>query len=99
LAVPLGDRTARLEMQKETFDYDVAAQGFLEGGNDPADIPAVIWLYRCCSQLPPIQQVVGYWTRGDEHILRLKVLAEQLKSEIESKSPSEITIQTRAPSG
>jgi hypothetical protein len=39
LAVPLGDRTARLELQKDRFSFDVAAQGFLEGGNHPADIP------------------------------------------------------------
>jgi diguanylate cyclase (GGDEF)-like protein/PAS domain S-box-containing protein len=94
LAVPLGDRTARLEMQKDTFSSAIATQGFLEGGNHPGDIPSVIWLYRCCSQFPQIRRVVGYWTKGDEHILLLQALAEQLKAEIDSSSPSEVRIQT-----
>ena len=94
LAVPLGDRTARLELHKDRFSVAIATQGFLEGGNHPADIPSVIWLYRCCSQLPQMQRMIGYWTEGDEHILLLQALAEQLKAEIESNSPSEVRIRT-----
>ena len=93
LVVPLGDRTARLEMQSDRFSFDVARRGFLEGGNHPADVPSLIWLYRCCSQLPQMQQLIKYWTEGDEHIFLLRDLAEQLKAELESGSSSESRIR------
>src|SRR5436189_187080 len=39
LQIPLGDRQARLELEKPVFDYNSAATGFLRGGNHPKDIP------------------------------------------------------------
>ena len=92
LTVPLGDRVARLELEKPDFDREIAAQGFLEGGNHPADVPSLIWLYRCCSGLPQMQRVVDYWVQGDEHILRFKALAQSLRAEIEANWPSAIRI-------
>jgi hypothetical protein len=46
IAVPLGDRKARLELEKSEPDFDVARQGFLEGKNHPDDIGGLIWLFR-----------------------------------------------------
>ncbi len=42
LAIPLGDRFAREEMQKADFDEDAARRGYLAGGNHPEDIPGAI---------------------------------------------------------
>ncbi|MBF0240610.1 MAG: PAS domain S-box protein, partial [SAR324 cluster bacterium] len=33
LAIPLGDKTARIELEKENPDFEVARKGFLEGLN------------------------------------------------------------------
>ena len=41
LAVPLGDRTARLELLKKRPSLDSAAGGFLAGRNAPDDVPGM----------------------------------------------------------
>src|SRR3954471_14100219 len=46
IAVPLGDRRARLELEKETPDLAVAREGFIAGRNDPADVNGMIMLFR-----------------------------------------------------
>src|SRR5215475_13039143 len=45
LAVPYGDRVARLQLQRDNPDLNLAAEGFLAGHNDPADIPGMIRLF------------------------------------------------------
>src|SRR5262249_39591286 len=42
LAVPLGDRVARLQLQSADPDSALTTRGFLAGHNDPADIPGMI---------------------------------------------------------
>ena len=46
LAVPLGDRIAREELQRPDPDLAVARKGFLQGGNHPDDIDGLIRLFR-----------------------------------------------------
>lgn len=93
LAVPLGDRAARIELQKPHYDPAIATRGFLQGGNHPEDIAGMIRLFRCCSQISYIEQAIKYWTLGDEHVADMQELARQLKAEIESAAPSEQRIQ------
>ncbi len=88
LAVPLGDRMARLELLKANYDPAAARQGFLEGGNHPEDISGMILLFRCCSRISYLQRVVDYWTQGDEHIVKMQGLARELSAEIDSATPS-----------
>lgn len=45
LAVPLADRVAREELQKQGPDLAVARQGFLDGGNHPNDVSGLIRLF------------------------------------------------------
>src|ERR1051326_1684382 len=40
--VPLGDLNARFELQKDQPDMNIVTRGFLEGRNDPDDIPGMI---------------------------------------------------------
>ena len=93
IAVPLGDQLAREEMQKPAFDRKIAAQGFLAGGNHPADIPSLVWLFRCCSHLPRMHRVIDYWTQGDAHILQLQTLARALRAEMQERGPSSSKIE------
>lgn len=45
LAVPLGDRAARLALEPSPPDLGAARAGFLRGGNHPADLYGLIHLY------------------------------------------------------
>lgn len=88
LAIPLGDRQARLAMNEEPADVDSARSALLQGGNHPEDIDDLIWLYLYFSDLPFFKEAVDVWRRADEHIVALKSVAEDLESEYESGNPS-----------
>lgn len=72
LEVPRGDRDARLALDESPPNTEAAARGILRGGNDPADVEAMIHLYLNFRSLPPMREAVDAWKRGD-------VLIEQLR--------------------
>jgi diguanylate cyclase (GGDEF)-like protein/PAS domain S-box-containing protein len=86
LAIPLGDRTARLALQRKdahTATADAAAHaGFLAGRNHPDDIANLIWLFRNFGELPFMRKAIAVWTQGDALIDELAVLGERLHAEI-----------------
>ena len=84
LAVPLGDRKARLELEKPEPDFAVAYQGFLEGRNHPDDIPGMISLYRRFRHLSYIDKAINLWADGDRSIEQFAAVAEQLHDSIQS---------------
>lgn len=94
LAIPLGDRKARLELQKSGYDPAIATQGFLEGGNHADDIPGMIQLFRCCSQLSYLRKAIELWTQGDQNIVELQGIARDLKAAIGSAEPSAQRIES-----
>src|SRR5690349_2828684 len=85
LAVPLGDRKARLELEKSEPDFAVVYQGFLEGRNHPDDIPGMISLYRRFRHLSYIDKAINLWTDGDRSIEQFAAVAEQLHDSIQSE--------------
>jgi len=78
LAVPIGDRAARLAMERSPLDMAAARDGFLRGGNSPDDIDGLIRLYRYFSWTPLLQPSIEAWRKGDELIEQLRVLGERL---------------------
>jgi diguanylate cyclase (GGDEF)-like protein/PAS domain S-box-containing protein len=93
LAVPLGDRKARIELEKPDFDYAAAYQGFLEGRNHPDDIPRMIMLFRRFRQVPYIDRAVTLWERGDRSIDQLILVADELHQRISSGTFDEKQLQ------
>jgi diguanylate cyclase (GGDEF)-like protein/PAS domain S-box-containing protein len=82
IAVPLGDRKAREELEKPGPDLEVARQGFLEGRNHPDDIPDMIWLFRRFRNVSYIDKAIGIWSEGDRNIAELMRAAEALHTEV-----------------
>jgi diguanylate cyclase (GGDEF)-like protein/PAS domain S-box-containing protein len=82
LAVPLGDRKARLELEKPHPDYAVAYQGFLEGRNHPDDIPGMITLFRRFRNISYIDRSITLWTDGDRSIDEFIKVADELHKQI-----------------
>ncbi len=79
VAVPLGDRKARAELLKDDPDMSVVRAGFIEGRNHPADIDAMITLYRRFRHFIPVQQATFLWERADGHVDDLATVARELK--------------------
>ncbi len=82
LAVPLGDRSAREEMEKTVFDSDVARRSYLQGGNHPADITGAIRLFRWLHKTPLMSDAIETWTKGDELVDQLRRLGIQAHDRI-----------------
>ena len=73
LAVPQGDRAARLAIDRGD-DVRLAEAGFAAGANHPDDISGMIWLYRYFHWAPHVAQAVSFWEQGDALIARLMAL-------------------------
>ena len=80
LAVPLGDRVAQLELEKPRPDYALVRHGLLQGGNDAADLDALIGFYRLFRHVPLVADAIGTWAAADEDVVRLQRLGEQIRA-------------------
>jgi diguanylate cyclase (GGDEF)-like protein len=87
LAIPLGDRDARVEMNKRTPDLDRIRRGFIAGGNHPDDIDGMIKLYRRFGGIDSMRRAIRAWEEGDRYISDLDEAGNELEREIESPSP------------
>jgi len=76
---PLGDRQARLALQGPAYDPERAREGFRQGGNEPGDIPTMIWLFEHFERAPYFREAIRIWTDADRDILRLTGIADQLE--------------------
>jgi len=87
LEVPLGDRQARLELEKPRPDLKRVEEGFLAGENAPEDIPAAIRLYRYFRHVEFMEEAVSAWTEGDRLIEQLQVLGQRIHAHVENGDP------------
>lgn len=78
IAVPLGDRMARDAIEANPPDIDRAVSGFLMGGNDPEDVPNLIWLMRYFRWMPFFADAVREWKMADGILDRVVDLADTL---------------------
>jgi signal transduction histidine kinase/ActR/RegA family two-component response regulator len=88
IAIPRGDKIARLELEKPDPDLDVAAAGFAQGRNHPADIPVLIATFRVFRQVSYIDQAIAIWTEGDALIDQLVADGDRLHGLITSGTAS-----------
>jgi hypothetical protein len=97
LAVQLGDRMAREELEKPEPNYATIHAGFREGKIADADIPGMIALFRKLRKTKEIDTAVGIWTTTDEYIEEFRDQGAQLHEAIVGKSASqrEIAALTR----
>ncbi|SMH35936.1 EAL domain-containing protein [Mesorhizobium australicum] len=81
IAIPLGDRKARLALQASPPDLDRARQGLLTGRNHPSDIPGMIWLFRYFSEMPYLAEAIEKWSLADPKIVELVEIGHDIKRE------------------
>jgi diguanylate cyclase (GGDEF)-like protein/PAS domain S-box-containing protein len=85
LAVPLGDRAARLELQSPEPDYVFAASSFIAARNHPDDVPGMMRLFRLFRHSSILAGPIDAWTRADELILRLDDIGRQMHALSQSR--------------
>ena len=81
IAVPLGDRAARIALETNPPDYEAARAGFRQGGIHPDDIDSLIWLYRYFSELPALKTALTHWIKTDPLLDDLAALGKEIQSE------------------
>jgi len=84
VAVPLGDRMAREEMEKPVPDRAIVRRGFVQGRNHPDDVAAMEWLFRDFRRVGYMRRAVRIWKQGDLEIDRLLAAADRLHRAIQA---------------
>jgi diguanylate cyclase (GGDEF)-like protein/PAS domain S-box-containing protein len=87
LAVPMGDRRARDELDKTSPDMQVVRQGFLDGGNHPDDIDGIVSLYRNFKNFSLLSEPLANWKIGNDLIEQLDQEAQRLHKAINAGDP------------
>lgn len=82
LAMPLGDRRARIELSGPSPDLEVARQGLLQGGNHPDDIPSMITLFLRFKDVSFMADAIAIWAEADVAIDELRVLGAQMRRHV-----------------
>jgi len=81
IAVPRGDRDARIALQASTFDRAAAVEAALRGQNNPEDIDGLIRLFRQFSWWPPFAAAIQDWKESDRLIDQLADFASRIKAQ------------------
>jgi len=84
LAVPLGDRAARIALQRDPVEPDAARRGLLQGGNHPEDINAMIFIFRHLSWLPDFGEAIAVWRSADDLVIELRDTAGQAREMVQA---------------
>lgn len=90
--VILGDRQARLELEKPSPDLQIARTGFLQGRNHPDDVDGMIRLFLNFRRVPDIEKAIDIWTRADAEIDQLMALGAQIHTAVQSGQTDERTM-------
>jgi len=93
IAVPTGDKQARLQLERLTPDMAVVQRGFVQGRNSPADVDNMSMLFRRFGSFGYMARAIAVWTEGDRYIDELRSLADDLHREVNSPHPDAQKIQ------
>lgn len=89
LAVPLGDRAARLALESEPIDIAAARAGFIQGGNAEQDIDRLVRMYRYAKSAPYFSEAVLHWREGDSGVFELIALTDEIETRYRKSAPGE----------
>jgi len=87
IAVPAGDKQARLQLERLSPDMALVQQGFVQGRNNPADVDNMSMLFRRFGSIGYMARAIVVWTEGDRYIDQLRSLADDLHREVNSAFP------------
>src|SRR4029450_13666543 len=93
IGVTLGDRRARIELEKSDTDLAVAREGFLAGGNHPDDIDGMIDLFRRFRNVSFMAKAIAIWTHADDYIAQLDLVAAQMHAAIAAGGADAMTLR------
>ena len=94
LAVSIGDRTAREEMEKPDPDYAAVRRALIQGQNHPDDVTGIFIVFKLLRDWGPFKVAVTDWREGDRLNRELVAAARKLHAAVQAHAPrTEITRQ------
>jgi hypothetical protein len=78
IALPMGDRTARLALEAEPPQFKLAVAGFVAGGNHPDDIQGLIWLFRNFSWFSYMGAAISDWRLAESALRKVVALGDSV---------------------
>lgn len=96
LAVPLGDRRARLSLDQTPPDREAAWLGFLAGSNHPDDIDEMIELFLRFRHVGFMAKAIEIWAEADLHIAQLASLGRQIEDRVSANDAGSGELATLA---
>jgi diguanylate cyclase (GGDEF)-like protein len=82
VAITLGDRQARLELEKSVPNLGLAYEGFVAGGNHRDDVKDMADFFRGFRNIDYIDKAIAIWAEGDRQISALLSLADGLHAAV-----------------
>jgi two-component system, sensor histidine kinase len=96
LRVPLGDRKARLALEKDPPDFAAAEAGFLEGGNHPDDVEGLCRLFTRFRRLHYMDEAIRTWEQGDALLEEMRREAALIRASPPGRASRETITRLRA---
>src|SRR6266403_913675 len=93
IRAPLGDKFARIELEKHTPNMTIVYQGFTRGQINPDDIPGMVRLFRWFHDFSFMRVAIADWAAADKELDNLTELADQLHAETFSDQPNPLTVR------
>lgn len=87
LEVPLGDRQARLALDRSPPQLQQAREGLLRGQVHPADIPMAISALHLTWNMDWMRKTIGLWRAGDSYLDQLVALSVDIRNARHSEDP------------
>lgn len=93
LQVSLGDRQARLELEKPNPDFEKVRQGFIQGQNHPDDVEGLIELIVRFHSNKYILEALQVWRAADELFYELIEVGDEIHRMVSSQRPDPEKLQ------
>jgi signal transduction histidine kinase len=93
LKIPLGDRAARLELEKPKYNFAVVKAGFVQGDIHPDDVKGLVKLIRRFYWVEPIEKALTIWREADILMTKLTAAAEGLDESIRNRRASDADVE------
>ncbi|HXN15282.1 MAG TPA: diguanylate cyclase, partial [Usitatibacter sp.] len=79
IAIPRGDRQARLALDRPQPDFEAARAGFLQGRNHPADLDGMIALFQRFRHFGSGERAMELWAKADSYLEELAAVAREAR--------------------
>ena len=78
IKIPVGDRIARIELQKDNSDYNIIDAALIQARNESSETREMAYFFKRFKNINYLKESIHYWTLGDEKIQELIDLAEEI---------------------